>query len=157
MLKANRGIPAHALIRLLNPVIRGWSNYHKGICAKRCFSKLGTFIFHQLRKWAKYQHGNKTYKWIFKRYFLLNHFQDIRTSPKGIYSYRLYRIGYVPIIYHVKIKSKANPFLKENEKYFYVRKKWKEDIAKKCEQKTTFVKKIPNSRVSFRREGLKSA
>jgi RNA-directed DNA polymerase len=157
MLKANRGIPAHALIRLLNPVIRGWTNYHKGICAKRCFSKLGTFIFHQLRKWAKYQHGNKTYKWIFKRYFLLNHFQDIRTSPKAIYSYRLYRIGYVPIIYHVKIKSKANPFLKENEKYFYLRKKWKEDMAKKCQQKTTFVKKIPNSRVSLRREGLKSA
>ena len=38
--KKNRGIPAHALIRILNPVIRGWSNYHKGICSKRTFTRL---------------------------------------------------------------------------------------------------------------------
>jgi len=41
--KNNRGIPAHALIRLLNPVIRGWSNYHKGICAKKNFLQTGYF------------------------------------------------------------------------------------------------------------------
>ena len=103
---------------------------------------MGTFIFHQLKKWTKYQHGNKTWSWIFKRYFLLNHFQDRRTTAKGIYSYRLYRIAFVPIIYHVKVKSAANPFLKEGEKYFFVRKKWRKDIAEKCRQKTTFVKKI---------------
>ena len=142
ILRSNRGIPAHAIIRLLNPVIQGWANYHKGICSKKCFSKLGTFIFHQLKKWTKYQHGNKTWSWIFKRYFLLNHFQDRRTTAKGIYSYRLYRIAFVPIIYHVKVKSAANPFLKESEKYFFVRKKWRKDIAEKCRQKTTFVKKI---------------
>ena len=45
MLRKNRGIPAHALIRLINPVIRGWSNYHKEICAKKSFSKLGTFMY----------------------------------------------------------------------------------------------------------------
>ena len=98
-------------------------------------------------KWTKYQHGNETRKWIFKRYFLLNHFQDMRTSSKGVYSYRLYRIAYVPIIYHVKIISKANLFLKEYEKYFYKRKKFREEIAKRCSQKTTFVKKTNNSRV----------
>ena len=41
---ANRGIPAHALIWMLNPVIRGWSNYHKGICSKRIFNRSETFI-----------------------------------------------------------------------------------------------------------------
>lgn len=157
MLRRNRGIPAHALIRLINPIIRGWSNYHKGICSKKCFSKLGTFMYHQLMKWAKYQHGNKTRKWIFRRYFLLNHFQDIRTSTNGIYSYRLFRIAYVPIIYHVKVISKANPFLKEFEKYFYKRKKFREENAKRCSQKTTFVKKTTKGRVSLRRECLKSA
>jgi RNA-directed DNA polymerase len=80
----NRGIPAHALIRLLNPVIRGWSNYHKGICAKSTFSKMGTFIFYQLRRWAKYQHANKNRRWIYRRYFLNNHFTDYRPSKTGI-------------------------------------------------------------------------
>jgi RNA-directed DNA polymerase len=157
IIKSNKGIPAHALIRKLNPVIRGWSNYHKGICSKKCFDELGNFIFNQLKKWAKYQHGNQNRSWIFRRYFLNNHFQDMRTSSKGVYSYRLYRIGYVPIKYHVKIKSKANPYFKEYDNYFYARKKWREDLAKDCSQKTTFVKKISNNRVSLRRESLKSA
>lgn len=157
IIKNNRGIPAHALIRLLNPVIRGWSNYHKGICSKRCFRKLGKFIFFQLKRWAKYQHGNQNRSWIYKRYFLNNHFQDMRISNKGIYSYRLYRIAYVPINYHVKIKSKANPHLKEFDKYFLKRKKWRENLAKQCSQKTTFVKKVTNNRVPLRRDCLKSA
>jgi hypothetical protein len=57
----------------------------------------------------------------------------------------------------VKIKSKANPYFKEYDNYFYARKKWREDLAKDCSQKTTFVKKISNNRVSLRRESLKSA
>jgi RNA-directed DNA polymerase len=48
----NQGIPAHALIRILNPVIRGWLNYHKGICSMRIFNRLATFIWWQLRRWA---------------------------------------------------------------------------------------------------------
>jgi hypothetical protein len=38
----------------------------------------------------------------------------------------------------VKVKSKANPFLPEFDKYFYHRTKWREDIAKNCKQNTTF-------------------
>jgi len=157
MLRKNRGIPAHALIRLINPVIRGWSNYHKGICDKKSFSKLGTFMYYQLRRWAKYQHGNKNRIWIHKRYFLNNHFSDVRFSPKAVYSYRLYRIAYVPVRYHIKIKSNANPYYKEYEKYFFKRKKWREDTAKECKQKTTFVKKVTNSRVSLHRDSFLSA
>jgi len=159
MFKRNRGIPAHGLIRLLNPVIRGWSNYHKGICAKCTFAKLGTFIYWQLKRWAKYQHGNKNRWWIYWRYFTDKHFTDIRVAKKGIQSYRLYRISYVPIRYHVKIKSNANPFLPEFDKYFFKRKKWRGDLAKECKQITTFVKKETNfnSRVSLRRESLISA
>jgi len=159
MFKNYRGIPAHGLIRLLNPVIRGWSNYHKGICAKGTFAKLGTFIYWQLKRWAKHQHGNKNRWWIYWRYFTDNHFTDKRTSKKGIQNYRLYRISYVPIRYHVKIKSNANPFLTEFDKYFFQRKKWREDLAKECKQITTFGDKKTNinSRVSLRRESLKSA
>ena len=65
----SRGIPMHAMIRILNPIIRGWSNYHKTISAKGTFQNLGSFLFWQLWKWAKYQHGNKNRTWIFNRYF----------------------------------------------------------------------------------------
>jgi len=95
LFKSYRGIPAHGLIRLLNPVIRGWANYHKGICAKKAFAKLGTFIYRQLKRWAKYQHGNKNRWWIYRRYFTNNHFTDKRAGKKEIQCHRLYRIAYV--------------------------------------------------------------
>ncbi len=159
MLKRNRGIPAHALIRLLNPVIRGWSNYHKGICAKGTFYKLGTFVYWQLRRWAKYQHGNKNRRWIHRRYFLNTHFTDSRTSDKGKDVYRLYRIAHVPIRYHVKIRSLANPYLPEYDKYFFQRKARREILAKECKQITTFndTETNTNSRVSLHGDCLKSA
>ena len=159
LIKNNRGIPAHGLIRILNRVIRGWSNYHKGICAKKVFGKLGTFIFWQLKRWAKDQHGNHNRWWIFRRYFTNNHFTDTRESKKGIQYYRLYRISYVPIRYHIKIKSKANPYLAEYDKYFSQRQKWREDLAQGCRQMTTFVKKETNnnSRVTRERVSLRSA
>jgi hypothetical protein len=34
-------------------------SFHKGICSKRTFARLGTFIYWQLKRWAKYQLGNK--------------------------------------------------------------------------------------------------
>jgi len=159
LIRNNRGIPAHGLIRLLNPVIRGWSNYHKGICAKKLFDKLGNFIFRQLKRWAKHQHSNQNRWWIFWQYFTHNHFTNTRESKQGIQYYRLYRISYVPIRYHIKIKNKANPYLPEYDKYFSQRQKWREDVAKKCRQITTFVNNetINNSRVTCDKVSLRSA
>lgn len=137
--KNNRGIPAHALIRLLNPVIRGWSNYHKGICSKKTFYRLETFIWWQVRRWAKFQHGNKNRWWIYRRYFQNNHFSDQLKTSKGVTTYRLYKISKVPIEYHVKVKSTANPYLPEFDTYYFQRTNWRKDIAKRCKQNTTFV------------------
>ena len=127
--------------------------------AKRTFAKKGTFIYWQLKRWAKHQHGNKNRWWIYWRYFADNHFTDIRKGCKKSQGHRLYRISYVPIRYHVKVKSIANPYLSEFDKYFFQRHKRREDLAKDCHQITTFDVKVTNinSRVSFRRESLKSA
>lgn len=84
-----RGIPVHALIRILNPVIRDWSNYHKGICSKRIFNRLAIFIWWQLRRWAKYQHRSKNRWWIYHRYYPDNHFPDQRTTKIKTMRYTL--------------------------------------------------------------------
>ena len=141
IIKNNRGIPAHALIRILNPVIRGWSNYHKGICSKKSFYQLETFLWWQLKRWSKYQHGNKNRWWIFYRYFQNNHFTDQLRTSKGVTNYRLYKISTIPIVYHVKVKSRSNPYLPDFDKYYYQRTKWREELAKNCRQNTTFVSK----------------
>jgi len=112
-----------------------------------------------LKNRLKSGYGNKNQWWIYHRYFHDNHFTDRRTTLKGIQQYRLYRIAYVPIQYHVKVKAKANPFLKEYDKYFYQRTKWREDLAKECQQITTFMssKVSNNSRVALRRASRISA
>lgn len=158
IIKESKGIPAHVLIKNLNPVIRGWANYHKGICAKDTFNKIGNFIFWQLLKWAKFQHANKSHKWIKHRYFLNNRFSDTKISSKGTYQYRLYKIGYVPIRYHVKISGNANPYFSEFDQYFVHRQNYRISLAKECKQATTIVCKLNDvSRVASTKVCLKSA
>jgi RNA-directed DNA polymerase len=158
IIKDNKGIPAHDLIKILNPVIRGWANYHKGICAKDTFNKMDNFIFRKIWKWAKHQHGNKSQKWIFNRYFLNNNFSDTRVFSKGTYEYRLYKIRYVPIRYHVKILGDANPYFPEFDQYFVHRQKCRESLAKECKQITTSVHKSNKcSRVAYTKARLRSA
>jgi len=84
-----------------------------------------------------------------------------KTQFLGNTTKRLYRIAYVPIRYHVKIKGEANPFLPEFDKYFVYRTKRREQLAKECRQITTFIdnnnRSSDNSRVFPHRNGLKSA
>jgi RNA-directed DNA polymerase len=44
----NRTAKQENLIRLLNPVIRGWADYHKNQVAKKTFSKVDHIIWQQL-------------------------------------------------------------------------------------------------------------
>jgi len=136
--KKFRGVPAHALIRKLNPVIRGWSNYHKGFCAKRTFNRLSTTIYNTLKRWAKNEHANQNIWWIYHRYFKGNHFSDTCKKKDESRTHRLYKIAHVPIKYHIKIKANANPYLKECDKYFYGRQKDRLKIAANCKQITSF-------------------
>ncbi len=136
--KKFRGVPAHALIRKLNPIIRGWSNYHKGFCAKRTFNRLSTAIYYKLKRWAKNEHANQNIWWIYHRYFKGFHFSDTCKNKKESKTHRLYKIARVPIKYHIKIRANANPYLKEFDKYFYGRQKDRLKIADNCKQITSF-------------------
>lgn len=138
--KSARGLPAHALIAKLNPVIRGWANYHKACCAKHTFYKLSCFIYHQIKRWCRRSHGNKGRWWIYNRYFKqYGGFSDIIKEKKTQKVIRLFEISRVPIKYHIKIKAKANPYLNQFDTYFQKRKAYKEILKKNSKQITTFV------------------
>ena len=120
---------------------------------------MGTFVYWQLKRWAKNQHGKQNRWWIYHRYFHDDHFTDQRISKKGIENHPLYLISYVPIRYHVRIKGDDNPFLQEYDRYFFNRTKWRENSAKKRKQITTFMSNNDSndSRSFLRRKSLKSA
>ena len=57
------------LIRILNPIIRGWSQYHNHAVSSAVFSKLDDTIYNMLISWAKRRHSNKGFNWIMTKYW----------------------------------------------------------------------------------------
>lgn len=114
IIKGNATATQAALIRLLNPVIRGWAVYHRHSAAKTTFNRVDDFIWHMLRRWAKRRHPAKGERWIKKQYFrtIGNRNGDFvtRSSADGTtVGLRLFRAMTVAITRHVKIPGAANP------------------------------------------------
>jgi RNA-directed DNA polymerase len=69
LIKANQTVNQAVLIRLLNPVIRGWANYHRHCAAKNTFNRLDHEIWRALWQWARRRHPKKSRDWVKKHYF----------------------------------------------------------------------------------------
>ena len=113
-----------SLIRELNPIIRGWCNYHRHIVSKAIFNKLDSYIFHLLWKWAVRRHPKKNRHWVKNKYFKSVEF---RNWVFGAYDekgrlVKLVSASKTKIIRHVKIKSDANPYLSQWDEYFEQRR-----------------------------------
>ncbi|MCM3886522.1 group II intron reverse transcriptase/maturase [Frankia sp. R82] len=68
-MKALRGANAAAVIRRLNPIIRGWAAYYRGVVSSRTFHGLDAYMWKLVYKWAVHTHPNKSKRWITARYF----------------------------------------------------------------------------------------
>ena len=69
IIKKGRTWTQERLIRMLNPIIIGWTNYHRSIVAKDSFSKLDYLVWSMLWRWAKRRHPKKSRKWIAAKYW----------------------------------------------------------------------------------------
>lgn len=124
--KSNKMIRQVLLITMLNPIIRGWTAYHKHISAKASFSKLRHEVFKILWRWSKRRHPNKARDWIKNKYFKRIRGADWRfacfkdkVKPKeDPVIYKLIDPTKLPIKRHVKILATANPYDKEWDSYF---------------------------------------
>ncbi|HEX8333562.1 MAG TPA: group II intron maturase-specific domain-containing protein, partial [Segetibacter sp.] len=60
IIKKHRSSPQSALIRHLNPIIRGWTSYYTNSDAKTVgeLSKQDYLTYLKLRRWAKFRCGN---------------------------------------------------------------------------------------------------
>ncbi len=137
----NLGAKPKLLIQKLNSVLRGWTNYHKHVVSKEIFKAIDYYLWQLLGKWCKRRHASKPWKWIRAKYFSasgeLCTFSSLEPTKKGnkIKVYKLFRAGKVPIIRHIKIKSSANPFVRENDNYLQKRRivlKQKSDYTKQA-------------------------
>lgn len=69
IIKTSGALNAGQLIAQLNPLIRGWANYHRHSASKQTFSKVDWAIYQALRRWAKRRHPHKSTHWIKKKYY----------------------------------------------------------------------------------------
>jgi RNA-directed DNA polymerase len=53
VIKVNTSTPAGQLIGQLNPLLRGWANYHRHVVSKATFAKMDHAIFQALWRWAR--------------------------------------------------------------------------------------------------------
>ena len=68
-MRALRGSNAGAVIATLNPIIRGWTAYHRSVYSSREFSRTSHYMWKLTYKWARYSHPNKPVRWVTSRYF----------------------------------------------------------------------------------------
>jgi RNA-directed DNA polymerase len=106
------------LIERLNPVLRGWANYHRHILGAETFAKLDSFVWRRRYRWAEQRHPDNTGRWITNRSFPHQVGESWRfTEPtSGLQLIRVQEA--VTPQRHVKIKGDANPFAPQWEAYF---------------------------------------
>nr|BFD42667.1 group II intron reverse transcriptase/maturase [Pseudomonas sp. FFPRI_1] len=124
--KGNKALDQPRLIRMLNPMIQGWANYHQHVVSKATFARVDHEIWRVLWQWAVRRHPQKSSVWIKQRYF---HSVGTRNwvfaaatgerFPDGnpILS-SLRKATDTPIRRHRPIKLEANPFDPTWETYF---------------------------------------
>jgi RNA-directed DNA polymerase len=106
-----RGGNAMMVIARLNPIIRGWAAYYRGVVSSRLFSWLDSYLWKLLYKWATRRHRNKPKRWIVGRYFgKFNKFRNDRwvfgDRDSGAY---LVKFSWTAIQRHVPVTGSASP------------------------------------------------
>ncbi|MEX3932900.1 group II intron reverse transcriptase/maturase [Paraburkholderia phymatum] len=111
------------LINLLNPMLRGWAQYHHHVSAKQAYSRMESLIFRRLWRWSKRRHPLKRSEWVRKRYFhTIGNRHWVFAAPvartdgsPGLLE--LYQLSGTAIEYHDRIQGEFNPFDPKWEQY----------------------------------------
>lgn len=115
-------MPQDVLIQNLNPILRGWAQYHHPVVAKETFNKLDSRIRWRLVRWARRLHPRKSHAWVHQKYWRdldgRTEFASVSTSEDGTrQAVRLYQLADTVITRHQKIKADYNPFDPQWEQY----------------------------------------
>jgi RNA-directed DNA polymerase len=116
-MRALRGSNAAAVIAALNPIIRGWAAYYRGVVSSKTFGKLDDYAWKLTWRWAKRTHSGKPKRWVARRYF--GKFDKFR-NDRWVFGNRagadergsvphLVKFAWTPIIRHQMVTGMASP------------------------------------------------
>ena len=120
-------LPQEALLRQLNPLLRGWANYFRNGAAKQTFSNVDYYVFRTLWRWATRRHPGKSTAWKLRKYFSAAEPQkwfSVHTSRKDGEPrvLKLYRMASTKIERHIRVRGAANPYDPRYTEYFQKRR-----------------------------------
>jgi RNA-directed DNA polymerase len=127
VIKSHKTAPQTALIRNLNPVIRGWCNYHSRVVSKKTFSSLDHMTWQRLRAWTVSRCGKASYKKLRKYYKKNGNRAWSFETNKGL---KLLIHAETPITRHVTVRPEASPY-DGNWTYWSTRKGTSFDVPKR--------------------------
>jgi RNA-directed DNA polymerase len=116
VIKRHTKSPQITLIKELNPIIMGWSQYYSGVISVKTFCKLDHIIWQQLRAWTVSRCGKASYK------KLSNYFQPgivkigngKERKEKWLFQTkegdRLTKHGWTQIVRHKLVRPDASPY-----------------------------------------------
>ena len=153
VIKENKAITQEQMIRLLNPIIRGWANYHRHVCSSSTFSMIGHKIWYMLWRWSRFRHPTKSARWVKEKYFrkignnrwcfaFKRKIQDKGKTTESLFC--LEDPTKTPIKRHVKIKSECNPFDPKWQEYLKKRFVLKTQVALNNSKKSLLLWKEQN-------------
>ena len=68
-MRSLRGVNARAVMKRLNPIIRGWAAYYRGVVSSEVFAALDDHTWKLTWKWATFTHSKKPKAWVITQYF----------------------------------------------------------------------------------------
>lgn len=129
-IKKCRALPQTTLIKLLNPILRGWGNYYRPANSRLTFNKVDYAVWNKLIKWSIRRHNNKSKKWTIRNYF--------KQKGKSLYfetndGLSLIRLSQTPTVRHIKVENGRRVYCKDDVKYW--EKKAKREMYRKLYSK----------------------
>ena len=116
-MRALRGSNAAAVLAALNPIIRGWAAYYRGVVSSKIFGELDDYVWKLTWRWAKRTHSGKPKRWVAHRYF--GRFGKFR-NDRWVFGNRasadergsiphLVKFAWTPIVRHQMVTGTASP------------------------------------------------
>lgn len=124
ILSDNKQAKVLELIKLLNPVIRGWANYFRHCHAKKVFNYVDHRIWQMLWQWCKRRHPRRTGGWVKKRYF--------RRVGKRDWVFQVHEVRLLFTAktriseYYTKVRMFSSPYDPDHKEYWKKRWTWVE-------------------------------
>jgi RNA-directed DNA polymerase len=126
---ALRGGNASAVIATINPIVRGWAAYYRGVVSTETFHSLDGYLWTLTYKWALYRHNHRSRRRIVTRYF--GRFHPTRKDrwvfgdrDSGAY---LTRFAWTKIVRHDLVKGRASPDDPDLIEYWARRRRKRDD------------------------------